>query len=196
METRQKIIQAAHGLFIHYGYDHVSLRQIADEAGLTKGGIYHHFESKEELLREVMSLVASQMDSWVDITTHEDQGTRENLRSIIITAAPMVDTYFRSLPGEEGIGHYRLLFDALSRFPHMREQFVQSSSRFISKMEDFLESGRARGEIEAVVDWETVAFAVAALIEGMSLIYAIYPSIDLARMSEQTFELLWNGLSP
>jgi hypothetical protein len=63
-------------------------------------------------------------------------------------------------------------------------------------MEDFLESGRARGEIEAVVDWETVAFAVAALIEGMSLIYAIYPSIDLARMSEQTFELLWNGLSP
>lgn len=47
--TRQRIIDAAHRLFLEQGYHGTSMRQIADRAGLTMGGIYNHFDGKESI---------------------------------------------------------------------------------------------------------------------------------------------------
>lgn len=51
--TRQKIIRAAHDLFIQQGYHGTSMRQIATDAQLALGGLYNHFSSKEELFEAV-----------------------------------------------------------------------------------------------------------------------------------------------
>ena len=51
--TRQEIIQAAHDLFIRQGYHGTSMRQIARKAGTALGGLYNHFEGKEDVFREV-----------------------------------------------------------------------------------------------------------------------------------------------
>jgi AcrR family transcriptional regulator len=52
--TRKRLLDLAAELFIDRGYAAVSLRDIADEAGLTKGAIYGHFRSKGQLLVEVI----------------------------------------------------------------------------------------------------------------------------------------------
>lgn len=52
-QTRIKIIQAAHGLFVQQGYHGTSMRQIAKEAGIALGGLYNHFASKENVFRAV-----------------------------------------------------------------------------------------------------------------------------------------------
>lgn len=52
-QTRQEIIQAAFPLFSRQGYHGTSMRQIASAAGIALGGIYNHFESKEEIFRAV-----------------------------------------------------------------------------------------------------------------------------------------------
>lgn len=46
---RKQILEAALKAFAEDGYDKVSMARIAREAGLTKGGVYFHFASKEEL---------------------------------------------------------------------------------------------------------------------------------------------------
>jgi AcrR family transcriptional regulator len=51
--TRSEIIQAAHDLFIQQGYHGTSMRQIAGQAGLALGGLYNHFESKEQVFKAV-----------------------------------------------------------------------------------------------------------------------------------------------
>ena len=48
-ETIQKILDTAERLFIEKGYDHTSLQDIIESTGLSKGGIYHHFASKEDI---------------------------------------------------------------------------------------------------------------------------------------------------
>ena len=50
--TKQRIIDAALGMFAAGGYDKVTIRDIAYEAGITSGSIYGHFESKEQILWE------------------------------------------------------------------------------------------------------------------------------------------------
>lgn len=47
--TIQKILDTAERLFMEKGYDNASLQNIIDATGLSKGAIYHHFASKEDI---------------------------------------------------------------------------------------------------------------------------------------------------
>jgi TetR/AcrR family transcriptional repressor of nem operon len=49
-ETRERIVSTASGLFLKKGLEAVGMRDIMSAAGLTPGGFYRHFESKEELI--------------------------------------------------------------------------------------------------------------------------------------------------
>jgi AcrR family transcriptional regulator len=57
MTPRERIIEAAIGLFVRYGYRLTSMDMVGQEAGLTRQAIYHHFETKEALFRAVVESV-------------------------------------------------------------------------------------------------------------------------------------------
>ena len=52
--TRHRILGAATQLFARRGYGEASVSDIAAEAGVSMGALYHHFTSKEELFRTVV----------------------------------------------------------------------------------------------------------------------------------------------
>lgn len=52
---RQDIIEAAENLFYKYGYEGTSIQDVLDILHLSKGGFYHHFESKLQLLEAICS---------------------------------------------------------------------------------------------------------------------------------------------
>ena len=55
-ETRRKILEVSKELFLEKGFDNTSIQDIIDRlGGLTKGVIYHHFESKNEILQSIIS---------------------------------------------------------------------------------------------------------------------------------------------
>lgn len=52
--TRQSIVDAAHDVFLEKGFHASSMRQIAKRAGLAVGGIYNHFDSKEDIFAAII----------------------------------------------------------------------------------------------------------------------------------------------
>jgi TetR/AcrR family transcriptional regulator, cholesterol catabolism regulator len=54
-EPRQEILRTAARLFQQQGYDATSMNDVAAALKLSKGGLYHHFESKDEILFHIMS---------------------------------------------------------------------------------------------------------------------------------------------
>lgn len=52
MDTRELIIEKSRELFFKKGYSKTSLSEIAVECGISKGGLYHHYERKEDLFIE------------------------------------------------------------------------------------------------------------------------------------------------
>jgi AcrR family transcriptional regulator len=58
-DRRQEILEIAAGLFAKRGFDDVSVREIADAAGIMGGSLYHHFASKREIYLEVHSAALS-----------------------------------------------------------------------------------------------------------------------------------------
>src|SRR5215831_15677837 len=54
-DPRQEILRASARLFQEQGYDGTSMNDVASALKLSKGGLYHHFQSKDEILFELMS---------------------------------------------------------------------------------------------------------------------------------------------
>jgi AcrR family transcriptional regulator len=63
--TRQRALAVALELFSREGYDAVSMREIAEELGVTKAALYHHFASKEEIARELVGGYLAALDEVV-----------------------------------------------------------------------------------------------------------------------------------
>jgi TetR/AcrR family transcriptional regulator, cholesterol catabolism regulator len=54
-DPRQEILRTAARLFQQQGYDGTSMNDVAAALKLSKGGLYHHFQSKDEILFDLMS---------------------------------------------------------------------------------------------------------------------------------------------
>ncbi len=61
-DTRQDILDAALTLFAEQGYDKTSLREIAEQVGVTKAALYYHFPSKEQILVGLFEPVSAVQD--------------------------------------------------------------------------------------------------------------------------------------
>lgn len=55
IQTRAKIVEAARILFNRYGFDNVTIDQVMEASGLTRGGFYNHFKNKQDLYSEAVS---------------------------------------------------------------------------------------------------------------------------------------------
>ncbi|WP_284329283.1 TetR/AcrR family transcriptional regulator [Demequina litorisediminis] len=75
-DTRERIQEVALERFTANGYDQTSLREIAEDLGVTKAALYYHFKSKEEILDGLLASVAHDVDdlvAWMreEAPTHE-----------------------------------------------------------------------------------------------------------------------------
>ena len=89
--TRQAIIDSALELFGSRGYAVTSVQEITEAAGVTKGAFYHHFDSKEELLRlihdEFVDLQLGLLKTALEEDVDPAQRLRELLRKLLQTTA-------------------------------------------------------------------------------------------------------------
>ena len=59
--TKEKIFDVSIDLFSQYGYDGVSIRQIAKEVGIKESSIYNHYQSKESILESILTYYINEM---------------------------------------------------------------------------------------------------------------------------------------
>ncbi|WP_223068609.1 TetR/AcrR family transcriptional regulator [Paenibacillus caui] len=60
-QRKQEILQAAEQLFLSNGYEKTTVEDILRKVGLSKGGFYHHFQSKEDVLLGLIDLMMDQV---------------------------------------------------------------------------------------------------------------------------------------
>ncbi|GAA0975311.1 TetR family transcriptional regulator [Acrocarpospora macrocephala] len=65
-DTRARIQEIALRLFTEQGYEATSLREIAEELGVTKAALYYHFKTKEDIVASMMIDRVTFMDSLID----------------------------------------------------------------------------------------------------------------------------------
>lgn len=77
-KTRAKIVASARALFNRHGFDQVTIDQVMARAGLTRGGFYHHFSSKEELYGEAVASIAGCSPFSREVARRRSQGVERD----------------------------------------------------------------------------------------------------------------------
>lgn len=75
VEREQRILKAAVDLFIHYGYDKTTVSDIARAAGVSKGAIYLHFKSKDDLFEGLLIReMTTHAEKWLELIEADPKG--------------------------------------------------------------------------------------------------------------------------
>ena len=84
-QTIEQIIAVSSQLFVEKGYEQTSIQDILDALDLSKGGLYHHFKSKEEILEAVMHKRAQYVIDrlYTIIQNTEAENAKEKLKKIL-----------------------------------------------------------------------------------------------------------------
>ncbi|SPU24072.1 TetR family transcriptional regulator [Bifidobacterium bifidum] len=91
-DTERRILDSARRLFAEKGYEKTSIQDILDDLGLSKGGLYHHFKSKEAILDRLnadeWAVTARLLDKLIE---RKDMSALEKLRVLIVSAVDAPD---------------------------------------------------------------------------------------------------------
>ncbi|HEY8771091.1 MAG TPA: TetR/AcrR family transcriptional regulator [Thermoleophilaceae bacterium] len=91
VDKRRLILDAAVRVFAHRGFHHCRVSDVADEAGVAYGLVYHYFSSKEEILNTLfLERWQIMLDAIAEIDEREDLPTRDKLYEV---ASFIVDSY-------------------------------------------------------------------------------------------------------
>ena len=83
-ETVEKILTVAMRLFLEKGYEHTTIQDIVDQlGGLTKGAVYHHFKSKEEIMDAVTEKMFWDNNPFEKVRGREDLTGLEKMKEVI-----------------------------------------------------------------------------------------------------------------
>jgi TetR/AcrR family transcriptional regulator, cholesterol catabolism regulator len=83
IEPRQEILRTAARLFQQQGYDATSMNDVAAALKLSKGGLYHHFQSKDEILFHIMTHAMDITEARVINPVRRIEDPEERLRTLI-----------------------------------------------------------------------------------------------------------------
>ncbi|ADD41651.1 TetR/AcrR family transcriptional regulator [Stackebrandtia nassauensis] len=78
-QTRDRLVSRARSLFARRGYADVGLTEIVAHAGVTKGALYHHFDSKADLFRAVIAQVHDEVGERVAAAAEASEDPWEQL---------------------------------------------------------------------------------------------------------------------
>jgi AcrR family transcriptional regulator len=187
-ERRQAILAAAIGVFAQHGFDAATTDEIARAAGLSKGGLYWHFKSKDDILAALLEQFFNQELVVLEQLTLARDSTGIRLRQLGAQAADAM----LQLESSQSVA---LEFYALAaRQAHVRARIQSYYQRYHQRLADLIQQGFDKGEFRHGTA-EQAALLLIAQLEGMALMWAIAPQpMPLREQVAAAIDLALHGL--
>jgi AcrR family transcriptional regulator len=160
--TRQHIIQQAATLFNQRGYSGLSISEVMEYTGLKKGGIYRHFQSKEELALAAFDYAQKQSTNRLFEAVAEETNAVQKLLAFITTAHSL--TLQPPVPG--GCPILNTIVDSDDGDPALRERVVAVVTEWEQLIERVVAEGMAQGSIRLDINPQAVSTLIIANLEG------------------------------
>jgi TetR/AcrR family transcriptional repressor of nem operon len=159
-KTRDKIIRKAAAVFNQHGYSGTSLSELMEETGLEKGGIYRHFESKEDLA------VAAFDYAWSEIKQRR-LAILDEIPTPLGKLRGMIDNFAAkpsAVPG--GCALMNTAIDSDDGNPVLRAHAREALREWLGYLEGLVQQGIKEGEISSKASPESISSIIIATLEG------------------------------
>ncbi|WOD43874.1 TetR/AcrR family transcriptional regulator [Hwangdonia lutea] len=168
--NKEVILKTAYGLFLKKGYQSVSIKDIMEASNLSKGGIYHHFESKEGILFEVLNqYFFKALD--IDKSIFDGITFKQRIKKVYrlgVSLFEMVESM-----GKSGVKYpinslYLFQLECES-FPQIRKQFKATSMAYRALIENLVIEGIQNKEVKKELNPEVISYQIIGMIEGIAI---------------------------
>lgn len=189
-EKRRLLLAAAVRVFARKGYHASRVGDIAEEAGVAYGLLYHYFPSKEDLLLTVFRETWRALITTIKSVEEDGDPPREQLRKV-------AEILLRSWRRDPDL--VRVLVLEVTRSQHLRGEMDEIVESF-SAIQEIVERGQADGSIRADLDARLASYvfygAVEELLTGWVLGRLPDTDDDVARAERTLVEIVTGGLAP
>lgn len=161
-QTKVRIIHQAAEVFNQKGYAGSSIADIMQATGLKKGGIYNHFQSKDEL-----ALAA--FDYAVSLLSQKNWSAVKTKRNAIERLQTLVSSYLTYVEAPPIIGGCPILNTAIevdNTDSPLRDRALSAINSWRSLIIRIVQKGIKKGEVRETVEPDTVATIIICSIEG------------------------------
>jgi len=190
---REKILKAAAECFCQRGYHPTTIQDVCEAAGLSKGGLYTYFQSKEELLSAVVE------DSFMQ-GLEEAMGAagagKTVLQKLDLVAEAMLKRLVGNEPDPARSPQLQLeIWAEASKNPQLNGLCAAGYERWRSFLAGLLREGIATGQIKSDVDPDELAAILVAMYDGLMLAEGMTRArVDWARVVATLRQSLGTGI--
>jgi len=186
---RDEILQAAETCFARQGFHQTTIQDVIRESGLSAGGIYGHFASKEDLIQAIGESRHAR-DGALFAIASEDSDPLQDLRAI-------ARAFLGDLQQEQGLRSRRValqLWAEALRDDVIREQVTSGVQKPIAAIADKLRRGQSLGLVDRSLKPRSIARAMVAMFQGFVLQRLWGESLSTAEAMKM-FDLFIAGLA-
>ena len=183
-QRRETLIAAASELFAQRGFDHVSLDEVAERAGVTKVIVYRHFASKKDLYLELLAIHRDELLG----TLTEGMVADTPLAARVPAAADAWFSYVERNPFAWG-----MLFQDVTGEPEIRAFHAGMRDTARSAIVGLL-AGEPRIRLGPAMV-EPVAELLRSAMTGLALWWLEHSEVPRATLVESIMQTTWLGLS-
>jgi AcrR family transcriptional regulator len=181
MDLKEKIIYETLKLFSSKGFLSTSTHDILEAAHTSKGGLYNHFRSKEDLFFTVLSEARK-------IWREKNLEGLDKIENPVGKVKKLLENYkdrylkdTKTFPG--GCIFVALSVELDDQRPHLSREINEGFVRLKAMIKEFLDLGKISGELRGDVDTEAVTEMVFAGMLGASVNYGMQKSSDSLEQS-------------
>jgi TetR/AcrR family transcriptional regulator, fatty acid metabolism regulator protein len=188
-EKRRQILEAAVRAFARKGYHACRVGEIAEEAGVAYGLVYHYFGSKEEVLQTIFRDTWTQMLARISELEAEGDAAPEQVRKV---TALLLRTWRRDPD------LVRVLVREVTRSPEQLQQQIDEIGHAYEALERIIRRGQASGEFRREIDPQLAATifygALEEVLTGWVMGQLPGGEDEVAKAEQAVVALLCDGL--
>ena len=168
-ETRREIIEKSLQIFSVKGYYNTSVSDIMAATGLTKGGLYAHFDSKEDLWNAAYERA---VEIWRGIVFKDVRNVSDPLDRIGKTIENDLRDYCCGEVFEGGCFFFNSLVELSGQSAAMSGRIMEGFTHFSDLLASWLEEAKSEGKLRPGVRIQEVADFIVTSINGAAALYA------------------------
>ncbi|RNL79503.1 TetR/AcrR family transcriptional regulator [Nocardioides marmorisolisilvae] len=142
---RDELLAIAAGLFAERGFKNTTVRDIADAAGILSGSLYHHFDSKESMVDELLDTFQTELWKKYDAIEASDLTPKAKLEAIVRASFEAIGEHRDEVAIFQNDALHLATFE---RFGYL----IERNRKFRTLWTSLLEAGVASGELRADLD--------------------------------------------
>jgi len=191
-DTKEHILNVSFSLFLQKNFKEVTMQEIIEKTGMSKGAFYHYFESKEQLLWEIINHFSSALVT--DFSKLSKGSLYQFYNDYIKSFKDRIDSLLQYQNGAKNgfnLNYYILIFDAMRLFPDYRKKMVEALEIEQKAWEEIVHLARDKGEIRSSMTDEQIAKMFIYTSDGVGMYNIIKDTIENIT---NTLPILWDSL--